>query len=81
MPVSLSLGSLFLVVSRCSCRLIIDNFQYRIVDQFLKRRVIEVGVGYLPFLGGAQMKHLAPGKRHTDWCVSLVANGLQVGSS
>lgn len=78
---SLRLGSLFLVVSRCSCRLIIDNFQYRIVDQFPKRRVIEVGVGDLPFLGGAQMKHLAPGKWHADGCVGLVADRLHGSSS
>ena len=81
MPVGFRLGTLFLVVSRRRRRLIIDDLQHCIVDQFLKRWVIEVGVGDLPFLGWAQMEHLAPGKWHADRCVGLVADRLHGGSS
>ena len=81
MPLGIRLGPLVLVVSLRRYGLIVDNLQCFIVYQLLEGWMIEVGMGNLTFLCGAQMKDLAPWERHTDGCVGLVANGLQGDSS
>ena len=75
------LGPFLLVVGRCGRRLVVDDLQHAAVDELSKRLVINVGVGDLPLLIGAQMEYLAQGKWYTDRCVGLVANRLHGDSS
>ena len=79
--VGFRMRSLLLVVSSGGRGLIVDDFQKIIADQYLKRFVVEVGVGDLTALVGAEVQYLAPGKGHAKRNMGFVANRLHGESS
>ena len=66
-----------LVIMRCrGGNLIVDDLDDAIIDQSLQWLVVDIGVGDVTLLVGAEMEHLAAGQRYPDGGVGSVANGL-----
>lgn len=75
------MGTLFLVMDSSSRGLVVDHFQSPALDQLLERLVIDVGVGDLTALVGAEVQYLAPGQGHAKRSMGLIANRLHGESS
>lgn len=75
------MGPFVLFVGRRRRRLIVDDLQHLFGDELLERGVVDVGVGDLALLVGAEVKHFAARKRNTNWGVRLVTDRLHGYSS
>jgi len=79
--VGFRMGTFFLVMDSSSNRLVVDHFQSPAFDQLLQRLVIDIGVGDLTALVGAEVQYLAPGKGHAKRSMGFVADRLHGESS
>jgi len=81
MTVGVGMGTLVLPTGRSLVRLVFDYLDHFVFNQSLQGSMIDIFVGDLALLAGAEMEYLAAGKGNADGGMSLVPNGLHDGSS
>lgn len=81
MPMRFDMGPLAMLVRGADNCLVVENLQDLVPYKALQRLVIDIGVGNLALLAGAEMEYLAAGKGNPDGCMASVSDGLHDGTS